>query len=49
VPHAPIDGALSRGVVDDTANTDNCLSSAWLWQEGQAGVRDAVTSVSNWW
>ena len=50
-PQAPIgttDAAAERLPVD-TAKTESCLVSAVPWHFGHIGVRDAVTSVSNWW
>jgi hypothetical protein len=41
---------VSRGALPDradTAKTDGCLSSDALAHRGQAGRRDAETSVSN--
>jgi len=36
-------------VAVETAKTDHCLSSAALRQDGHAGARLPVTSVSNRW
>ncbi len=49
VPQPPAGTAGSRGPDDETAKTESCLSSAWLRHDGQAGAREAVTSVSNCW
>lgn len=49
-PQPPTGGAgVSRGPDAATANTDNCLSSASLLQDGHRAARDAVTMLSNCW
>lgn len=46
-PQGAAAGASTDADFAETANTECCLSSAAPRQAGQAGGRDAVTSVSN--